>query len=288
MSIYSNVTEQDLINLRKLAQQHQSQRVEKFKNRILEKTHDVKLAKSLSPITKKLDETSEKLGDFIKESNKNLGNFIKENNTPQPAIENTPTSLPIENEKIQPGVIYTTSLENTLSNMRTNSGFLNIKETDDGEIFWNGFPVKKMGGNKLKINEKIHNITSGILKVLTETSNIPLKKLNGKDRKIFNNILESLDFENYKPIRGESKSGRHKKSKSNFKKHNLEGQGIEKIIIPSNIIDIHNRLEVLLGLKLSGHTNTFSESSNLIDELYKRGEIETRQQYLNALDKFSK
>ena len=122
-----------------------------------------------------------------------------------------------------------------------------------------------MGGNKLKINEKIHNITPGIQEVLTEISNITLKKLNDKDRKIFNNILESLDFENYKPILGESKSVRYKQSKSNFKKYNLEGQGIEKIIIPSNIIDIYTRLEVLLGLKISGHTDALTEASNLID-----------------------
>ena len=43
--------------------------------------------------------------------------------------------------------------------MKTNTGFFNIEETNDGEIFWNGFPVEKMGGNKLNINEKIHNIT---------------------------------------------------------------------------------------------------------------------------------
>ena len=56
MSIYPNVTEQDLDNLRKLAQQQKEQRAIKIKNRIIEKTHDVKLAESLSPITKKLDE----------------------------------------------------------------------------------------------------------------------------------------------------------------------------------------------------------------------------------------
>ena len=55
MGIYSNVTEQDLINLRKLAEQQKNQRVEKIKNRILKQTHDVKLAESLSPITKTLD-----------------------------------------------------------------------------------------------------------------------------------------------------------------------------------------------------------------------------------------
>ena len=49
----------------------------------------------------------------------------------------------------------------------------------------------------------------------------------------------------------------------------LEGQGNENIIIPSNIIDIYTRREVLLGLNLSGHPNTLSKASNLIDELYK-------------------
>ena len=40
------------------------------------------------------------------------------------------------------------------------------------------------------------------------------------------------------------------------------GQGV-KIIIPSNIIDIYTRLEILLGLKSSGHTDTLTEPSNL-------------------------
>ena len=56
-------------------------------------------------------------------------------------------------------------------------------------------------------------------------------------------------------------------------------------MIPSNIIDIYTRLEILLGLKLSGHMHTLVEASNLIDELYKRGEIENEQQYRNALEK---
>ena len=54
MSIYSNVTEQDLNNLRKLAIQQKEQRALKIKNIILKQTHDVKLAETLSPITKKL------------------------------------------------------------------------------------------------------------------------------------------------------------------------------------------------------------------------------------------
>ena len=64
----------------------------------------------------------------------------------------------------------------------------------------------------------------------------------------------------------------------------LEGEGI-KIIIPSNIIDIYARL-VLLGLKFPGHTDNLTEANNLIVELYKRGEIQNKQQYRNAPNKF--
>ena len=62
-----------------------------------------------------------------------------------------------------------------------------------------------------------------------------------------------------------------------FNEIDLEGR--LKIIIPPNIIDIYTRLEILLGLKLSGPSDTLTEASNLIDELYKRGEIQNKQQY---------
>ena len=71
MSIYSNVTEQDLINLRKLAEQQKNQRAAKIENRYLKQTPDIELAENLSPITKKFDEVKEstqKLRDVIKES----------------------------------------------------------------------------------------------------------------------------------------------------------------------------------------------------------------------------
>ena len=63
--------------------------------------------------------------------------------------------------------------------------------------------------------------------------------------------------------------------------NDLEGQGV-KTIIPSNVVDIYTRLGILLGLKLSGHTDTLTEASKLIDKLYKRDEIQNKQQYRNA------
>ena len=121
MSIYSNVTEQDLDNLRKLAEQQKEQRARKIKNRILKQTHDIKLVQSLSPITNKLDETSKNLHDVIEESTQKLGNVFKENNTPQLAIENTPIHQPIEDNE---GRVYDVELENTLNKMTDNTGFL--------------------------------------------------------------------------------------------------------------------------------------------------------------------
>ena len=114
MSVYSNVTEQDLINPHELAEQQKNQRALKIKYRILKLTHDMKLAESLWPITKKLDE--------LKESTQKLGDVIKESQpeTPQLAIENTPSNQPIENDK---GVLYDVELENTLKNMSDNNGF---------------------------------------------------------------------------------------------------------------------------------------------------------------------
>ena len=82
-------------------------------------------------------------------------------------------------------------------------------------------------------------------------------------------ILENVGFYNNIPKIG-LKSARRKDALYNLPKvirnpllstienvsdSDLEGQGLEKII-PSIIIDIYTRLEVLLRLKLSGHSET--------------------------------
>ena len=111
--------------------------------------------------------------------------------------------------------MYDISLENTLNIMKKITAFFKIEERDKGNIFWNAYPTEIIGGKKLKINENIYDKTPGIQKVLTDTSNMPLKE---KDSEIFMNILDSLDFKNYKAIRGDSKSGRYKQSETNFEK----------------------------------------------------------------------
>ena len=301
MSIYSNVTEKDLDNLRKLAEQQKNERALKIKNRILKETHDVKLAESLSPITKKLDETREKSGYVIKESTQSLGNAIKENNTPQLAIENTPTIQPaIENND---GITYDVQLENTFNNMKDNTGFFRTLYDPQRGWILNNYPIEMLGGTKIRINENEYHIIPGLQRVFTDTKYETAKSMSDAEKVVFRDILQKTNYNTYKRGKGNI-PGRDRYIRQNLDdevrrivnldtkpktktKPKLKGKGIEKIIIPSNIIDIYTRLEVLLGLKLSGHTDTLTEASNLIDELYKRGEIQTKQQYRNALNKFS-
>ena len=293
MSIYSNVTEQDLENLRKLVEQQKEQRALKIKNRILKQTHDDKLAKSLSPITNKLDETSKKLRDVIEESTLNLGNDKTENNTPQLAIENTPTTQqPIEDKE---GVAYDVELENTLNKMKDNTGFFKTQYDPKRGWILNNYPIKTPRGTNIEINENEYNITSGLQKVLTDKMYDTAKSMSDKDKVIFRDFLLKTGYYKYKRGRG-NMSCRDKYIRYELDNEvrrildldkKLKGRGIENIIVPFNIIDIYTRLEVLLGLKLSGHTDILTEASNLIDELYKRGEIKIKQQYRNALNKFS-
>ena len=144
MSLYSNVTEQKMITLRKLAEQQKNQHAPELTSRVLKQTHGTKLAESLPPITKKLEESynyTQKVGDIIKETN-------SENETPQLAIEITQYGS-------HPGVVlYDAALENTFPNTeKKQKGFFKIEERDNGDLFWNDIPIEILDDSTLEINE---------------------------------------------------------------------------------------------------------------------------------------
>ena len=280
MSIYSNVTEKDLENLRKLADQQKNERALKIKNRILKQTHDVKLAESLSPITKKLD--------TINESTQKISNVIKESNS-KVDIKALPNSSKFSN-----------SMRQMIGSLMNSRNSLKITQDESGKANILGIPIQISEGDTIKINETVYELTPEIYKALTYTS------YNGNTMKDENDIL--MMFNIIRDLGYNGIGDRDSKRKIFFTKKlpklvediqnktfneitddsdDLGGERIQKIIIPSNIIDIYTRLEILLGLKLIGHTDTLTEASNLIDELYKRGEIQNKQQYRNALNKFS-
>ena len=282
MSIYSNVTEQDLHNLRKLAEQQKNQRALKIKNRILKQTHDIKLAESLLPITEKLDEVNkstqesltpinEKL-DTINKSTQKVGDIIKESNS--------------ENEIISSNLLKNTfnSLENTSSSLKLN------KDEDDNYSILNSV-IKALGGDKILVNGNIYEFNPEIHKSLSRSNYTGKSMKNENDKKTLNNFLTDIGYNgNIDHQTNQTKIFKKLISQyRNIKKEeptDLKGHRIEKIIIPSNIVDIYKRLEILIGLKLSGNTDSLTGASNLIDELYKLGEIQNKQQYRNALDKF--
>ena len=281
MSIYSNVTEKDLDNLRKLADQQKNERAEKIKNRILKQTHDVKLAESLSPITKKLD--------TINESTEKVGNIIKEINSK------------IDLRSFSNSSKFSNSMRQMLGSLMNSRNSLKITQDESGRANILGVPIQISESDSIKINENVYELTPEIYKALTYTSYPGNTMKDENDILMMYNIIKDIGYNGI--------GDRDSKRKTFFTKKlpklvediqnktfdeitddsdDLQGEGIQKIIIPSNIIDIFTRLEVLLGLKLSGHTDTLSEASNLIDELYKRGEIQNKEQYRNALSKFQK
>ena len=277
MSIHSNVTEKDLENLRKLAEQQKNQRAEKIKNRILKQTHDVKLAESLSPFIERLDE--------VNKSTKQVGDIIKNSESQTPAIEN---------------ITGTRSLRDTLTRMKGSKNFFKLEENDYGKVFWNKIPVKALGENRISNKNREYDIKPNIQNYFTNTK-LTTKNMDDDDKSTVYDILKNTGFYSMRHKKGLN-STRMKDALYNLPREidkirnpplpeiekesdNLQGEGV-KIIIPSNIIDIYTRLEVLLGLKLSRNTDTLTEASNLIDELYKIGEIQTTQQYRSALNKF--
>ena len=158
MSIYSNVTKQDLLNVRKLVQQQKEQRARKIKNRFLKQTHDIKLAESLSPITKKLDEVNKTTQGSLSLNTKQLAKLGKKSevidgNTQTPAIENTNISR---------------SLLDTLAFMKTNKNFFKLTE-DGGKVYWNGEYIEPLGDNRNRIKDREYDISPDVQAYFTNT-----------------------------------------------------------------------------------------------------------------------
>ena len=158
MSIYSNVTEQDLINLRKLAEQQKEQRALKIKNRILKQTHDIKLAESLSPITKKLDETTKEVVNILKESN-------SENKNNQEIV---PFENELEDENIQTNLralpnssIFSDQMTKTLGRIMSSANSLKLISTPSGASIL-GIPINTLGGDRIQIKDNIYDLTPEI------------------------------------------------------------------------------------------------------------------------------
>ena len=144
-----------------------------------------------------------------------------------------------------------------------------------------GVPIQISGADTIKTNKNVYDLAPEIYKALSDTGYRGKTMKNESDFLMMNTFIRDLGYTGREDRYSERKTfftiTLPKLVEENQNKtfdeitdssDDLQGDGV-KIIIPFNLIDIYTRLEVLLGLKLSGHTDTLTEASNLIDELYK-------------------
>ena len=194
MSIYSNINEQDLIILRKLAEQQKQQRSPKIENRILKQTDDIKLAQRLLPITNTLDE--------VNQSNKKISEVIKESRSEN---ENNREIVPVEidsdnsegdNTKLNiralpNSSIFSDLMTKTLGRLMSIPKFLKIKPSSSGATIL-GVPIYTLGGAELRIRDNDYDLTPEIYEAFSFTGYTGKTMKNENDILMMNNVLNDL------------------------------------------------------------------------------------------------
>ena len=140
-----------------------------------------------------------------------------------------------------------------------------------------GVPINTLGGHKLRIGDNDYESTLEKNEALPYTGYTGETMKNQNDILMMKNNIRDLDYTGT----GDTDSRRktfftiilpklieevRNKTFDEIKddSDDLQGEGV-KLIELSKIIEIYTRLEVLLGLKLSGQNDTLTETSNLID-----------------------
>ena len=133
MSIYSNVSQEDLIKLSQFSEQQKNQQTTKIRNRILKQTHVEKLAETFKPITSKLEK--------INETTKIL----------------EPTYLLFQNQ-LPEGVKVSDSLIQTFAFMNKSKNFFKAIRNTEGKLSWDNKVIEPLGESKIKIGNKEFNL----------------------------------------------------------------------------------------------------------------------------------
>ena len=147
MSNYSNVSEQDLNNLRKLAEQQKEQRALNIKKRILKQTHDIKLAESLSPITEKLDE--------VNKSTQKVGQIIRK------------SKVKIDLKALPNSSNFSNSMRQMLGSLLNSRSSSKITQDESRRATLLGVPIHRSETDTIKITENIYELSPELYKALT-------------------------------------------------------------------------------------------------------------------------
>ena len=233
----SNVTEQDLIILRRLAEQQKNQRAEKIENRSLKLIHDVKLAESLSPIIKNLDEFTKKISEVNKESNSESENkqeiVLVEVDSEDSEDENIDNKIGIK--ALLNSFKFSDPMKKTISNLMSSKNLLKIEQDVRlGGASTNEEPILILGGDSRKIGNNVYGITPENHKALPSTG------YTGKTMKdesvilVMNNILGDVNYKGIGDRESKRKTFITKKlpkrvneiQNKTFNEIDLQGQGL--------------------------------------------------------------
>ena len=170
----------------------------------MQKTLNIQITESLKTITKNLynmNESTKIIGEALKNKNENV--------TPQLAIENTQPIVQNTRDDTHSGLLHDPFSEHTLTAMKTARKFFWRKERPNGDRFWNGVPVEKVGHRNFQTGEDVYDISNDVQNVITDTTVKWIKKLNEVDKVKCHNFLKNLMYKDYEPTAGEAKSGRY-------------------------------------------------------------------------------
>ena len=143
----------------------------------------MKLAESLSPITKKfvvINDTTKQLGEIVKKSD------VEDGNTQTPAIENK-TGM--------------RSLRDTLTLMKKSNFFFKLEENVNGNVFWNKIRIKPTGDNRICIKDEEYDIKPNIQAYLTNTK-LTTKHMDDEDKSTIYDILKNTGFHSMRQNKG--------------------------------------------------------------------------------------
>ena len=116
-----------------------------------------------------------------------------------------------------------------------------------------------------KCNDDVFNFSDILRSVIFDTSKITSRKENSAKELSYTSTLKRVEKIQSPPADIVYKTNKKEKEKT-------------KIINSSIFIAFSTRLETLPVLKLRRHTDTLTEASSSVDELYEKDEIQNRKQ----------
>ena len=297
MTFYNVKSHEDLEKLKQLSELNKQISNQRIEDKVQEITHDLKLAKQLSPITKPIVQKLEEQTRELKNQNENFTQLS--NNL---MLMDTLKKLP-DNISIDVNVIK--GLHKLLD---SNNKELKLRHEKDNKFTLGKTPIELVrshmiiDGNSIRLNDNVIN-------ALTMTD-FDLSNLNDNEILNFYEILNRINYSFRTNPDRTSKRSRYIRTKledrvkainnpqlmiepleddedfqsshkaneelrSSRETNEVEGSGV--IFLPSDANELFERLIILIGEKKAGNNNVLTEGSAILDELLRQDVVNEGQ-----------